>query len=127
MEVKSNKILFIFLGLLIFSSSLQAQTKNKEEKPIEDKRFVELIIGVPKVSEKNLFVLTETVPKIKGIKYVDFCEKDKLLLLKYDPEIFPKREDIIKAFQAQNIVMPMLIKEGIFKDVEEMCPNLLTK
>lgn len=113
--------------LFLFAPLLNAQTEKKDSKVVEDKCNKELILGVPKVSEKNLFLLTETVPKIKGLKYIDFCEKDKFLLLKYDQEIFLKPEDVIKAFQQQNIVMLMLVKVQTFKDVKEMCAKKITK
>lgn len=108
--------------ILFFSAgSVQAQADKKENKPVEDKCNQELIIGVPKVSEKNLFLLTETASKTSGMKYIDFCENDKLLLIKYDQEIYPRPDDVIKAFREQHIIMPMLVKEGRFEDVKEMC------
>jgi len=118
--MKSTKIKMIFLlGFFLFAlKPAQAQTISNRQ---DEKCTNELILGVPKVSEKNLFLLTSTAAKIKGLKYIDFCEKDKLLLLKYDPATFTKQEDIIKAFQAQNIVMPMIIKTGTFEGVKNLC------
>ena len=121
MKNNKNGIFLLSCILLFVFANVQAQTEKKESKPVQDRCTKELIIGVPKVSEKNLFLLTETVPKIKGLKYIDFCEKDKLLLLKYDQEMYQKPEEVIKAFQGQNIVMPMLIKTGTFEDVKEIC------
>lgn len=36
-------------------------------------------------------------------------------------EVFAKPEDVIKAFEHENVIMPMFVKEGTIKDVEEMC------
>jgi hypothetical protein len=119
--MKPNKIKIIFVLLGIFFYILEPAHAQTNNNPKEEKCTSELILGVPKVSEKNLFLLTSTVTKIKGLKYIDFCEKDKLLLLKYDPATFTKQEDIIKAFQAQNIVMPMIIKTGTFEGVKDLC------
>jgi hypothetical protein len=118
--MKLNKIKIIFL-LGIFAITLKPMYAQNSKTPAIDKCTNESILGVPKVSEKNLFLLTSTAAKIKGIKYIDFCEKDKLLLLKYDPAVFAKQEDIIKAFQAQNIMMPMVIKTGTFEGVKDLC------
>ena len=122
MKSYKNKIFFLFPAIfLLMLKPVHAQNKKTSTATKEDKCTNELIMGVPKVSEKNLFVLTSAIPKIKGIKYVDFCEKDKLLLLKYDKDVYSKQEDVIKAFHEQNIVMPMIIKSGTFEGVKELC------
>lgn len=128
MKTPKNRFFLLFSGIfLLFFAPIHAQKDTKETKPAEDRCTKELILGVPKVSEKNLFLLTSTSEKIKGIKYIDFCEKDKLLLLKYDLEMYPRPDDVIKAFQSQNIVMPMLVKVGTHESVKEMCVKQFTK
>jgi len=79
---------------------------------------------LPKISDKTLFIISETTLKIKGLVFVSFCDGHKLASFKYNKEIFEKPEDVIKAFERENVFMPMLVKQGTFKDVEEMCGTI---
>ncbi|HEY1039276.1 MAG TPA: hypothetical protein VGF30_07715 [Bacteroidia bacterium] len=120
----------ISLVLLFFIASIgvnaQEDAKKKEEQQKQkieaDKRATaELVIGLPKVSEKNLFVITGTTEKISGLVFVQFCEQHKVALFNYDKELFQKPEDVVKAFEERNVIMPMYVKPSSFKEIKEMC------
>ena len=112
--------LFVVAGFAVNAQDdAKAKTKQKEES--NKAATAELILGLPKVSEKNLFILEETTLKISGLVMVQFCEGHKLGMFRYNKELFATPEDVIKAFEKENVIMPMLVKEGTFKDLEEMC------
>lgn len=113
------------LIMLFFAASLalNAQEDAAKRKIESDKRATaELILGIPKISDKTLFIISETSLKIKGLVFVSFCDAHKLASFRYDKELFEKPEDVIKAFEKENVFMPMYVKQGGFKDVEEICP-----
>ena len=109
--------------LLFATLSVKAQdnAKSKAKKEADKNATAELVLGLPKVSEKNLFTITGTTEKINGLIFIQFCESQKVALFKYNKEIYSKPEDIIKAFEERNVIMPMMVKEGGFMEVKEMC------
>ncbi|MDP2385539.1 MAG: hypothetical protein Q8M29_04150 [Bacteroidota bacterium] len=121
------KLRLLILSLFVvasFAVNAQDDAKAKAKKQKEESNkaaTAELILGLPKASEKNLFILEEATQKINGLVMVQFCEGHKLGMFRYNKEIFATPEDVIKAFEKENVIMPMLIKEGTFKDLEEMC------
>jgi hypothetical protein len=118
--IKVKMILVAFFAMS-FCYSLAQDEKSAQLELKDPNAIEEIILGVPKITEKNIFLITETVPKIKGLTYVSFCDAHKLLLLKYDKTVFSKPEMVIRAFEQQKIVIPMLIKTGTFEDVNQMC------
>lgn len=119
---------FRLLALSLFvavSITVNAQEDAKAKLKAEsDKRATtELILGLPKISDKTLFIISETTLKINGLVFVSFCDGHKLASFRYDKELFEKPEDVIKAFEKENVFMPMFVKQGSFKNVEEMCPT----
>jgi hypothetical protein len=135
--------LIILFFTVVFTLNAQENQTPEEKLKLEDNSFVseqdemtaketkakanivggtkELLLGLPKISEKTLFIISETSLKIKGLNYVGFCEGHKLGMFKYDQSVFKKPEDVIKAFEKENVFMPMYIKEGGFNDVEDIC------
>lgn len=107
-----------------FAVNAQEDAKANDKKKLESKKAAttELILGLPKISDKNLFIISETTLKIEGLYFVSFCDAHKLAMFKYNKDLFEKPEDVIKAFEKENVFMPMLVKQGDFKGVEEMCP-----
>ena len=125
MKTTSIKFRLLTLSLFVtvsFAGNAQDDAKAKAKQEAENKSATaELILGLPKVSEKNLFIIAETAAKIDGLVYVQFCEGHKLGLFRYNKELFRSSEDVIKAFEKENVIMPMLVKQGSFKEIEEMC------
>lgn len=113
--------LFIAVSLTV-SAQDDAKAKQQAKEEAEKRATTELILGLPKISDKTLFIITETAQKINGLIYVNFCEGHKLAMFKYNKELFEKPEDVIKAFEHENVIMPMLIKQGNFNDVVDICP-----
>lgn len=124
MKATLTKFRLLALSLFIavnITVNAQEDTKAKLKAEADKRATAELILGLPKISDKTLFIISETTLKIKGLVFVSFCEGHKLASFKYDKEIFATPEDVIKAFEKENVLMPMLVKEGGFKDVEEIC------
>lgn len=121
--IKSVFLIIIVSYLFLFSSEIKAQADSKDHATINDANAIsgELILGVPKISDKTLSILTSALEKIRGIKYQMFCPEHKLILVKYNPKIFPSGDDVIKAILKQNIQMPMFVKDGTFEGVMEIC------
>ena len=122
---KTSLFVLMFLFSTVTFVNAQDDARIKEQQKIEAEKLAastnELVLGLPKISDKTLFIISETSLKIKGLTFVSFCEGHKLALFRYSKETFAKPEDVIKAFEKENIIMPMFVKEGNFKDVEEMC------
>lgn len=108
-------VIAITITLTLFSENVQSQTVVKEN-PMS-----ELILGIPKASEKNFSLVTDAIFQVKGIELVQFCPVHQLALIKYDKNTFATKEDVVRALQAKNLSMPMFIKEGSFEDVKDMC------
>jgi len=108
--------LFVMISFAVNAQEDAAKAAAKKKAETAAKANMELILGLPKVSEKNLFIITETTEKIGGLVFIQFCEGHKLALFKYDQELFPKPTDVIKAFEEKSIRMPMLVKEGKFRE-----------
>ena len=127
MKTTITKISLVLLFFVVsIGANAQEDAKKKEEqrkqKMESDKlATAELVIGLPKVSEKNLFVITGTTEKIKGLVFVQFCEQHKVALFNYNKELFQKPEDVVKAFEEQNVIMPMYVKPSSFQEIKEMC------
>lgn len=115
----------MLLSLFVAASvtvNAQEDVKAKLKAESDIKATSELILGLPKISDKTLFIISETTLKINGLVFVSFCDGHKLASFRYDKELFEKPEDVIKAFEKENVIMPMYVKQGNFKDVEEICP-----
>jgi len=110
----------IYITAFLILLSLFSLAQTSDDKELKE-TYKELIIGVPKVSEKNLYLITNTINEYKGLQFVMFCPKDCIVLVKYDPRDFEKTGDILDIFKEKNINMPMFIKEGSFKDVIDDC------
>ncbi|MFH0865109.1 MAG: hypothetical protein V1904_02870 [Bacteroidota bacterium] len=120
--MKNSKLIFalIFTGaFLLFLIPAKAQTTLTTGTAA----LSELVIGVPKITEKTLFTLTEAIKTIEGAEYVMFCPEHNLILIKYNPSIFQKKEDVLKAIENKDVKLPMFIKEGTFEGVKDMCGN----
>lgn len=75
------------LIMLFFAATfaVNAQEDAAKRKMEADKRATaELILGLPKISDKTLFIISETASKMKGLVFVSFCEGHKLASFKYD-------------------------------------------
>jgi hypothetical protein len=118
--MKNTNIILTFLlaGIFIFFF-IPAKAQTNET----GTAYNELIIGVPKISDKTLEIITEAIKSIEGTEYIMFCPEQKLILIKYNNSIFPNKEDVIKAIENKNISLPMFIKEGTFDGVKELCGN----
>jgi len=125
MKTTLTKFRLLTLSLFVAASvtvNAQEDAKAKQKVEADKKASAELILGLPKISDKTLFIISETTLKIKGLVFVSFCDGHKLAMFKYNKELFEKPEDVIKAFEKENVFMPMLVKEGSFNGVEEICP-----
>lgn len=110
---------FIFYLMVAFNPVM-----GQNDIVVSDNQFVksqELVLGVPKASEKNLGVLTDIISKIPGLKYDSFCPHHNLVLITYDTKLFNTPEEVIRAIQESNFNMPIFVKEGGFMDANEMC------
>jgi hypothetical protein len=81
----------------------------------------ELILGVPKLTNKTLDIVTNAIKQTEGLEFVQYCTSHQLILVRYDEKLFPARENVVRALEAQNVSMTMLIKEGNFEGVMELC------
>lgn len=115
-----KQLLFITPGtillLVLLSAYCFSQTVKKTNPVIK-----ELILGVPKATDKNLYFLTDAISHVTGLKYNSFCQKHKLVLLTFDQKIYKGPKEVIDAIKKQKMNMPMFVKEGTFKEVTEMC------
>jgi len=102
------KKLILILFAMFLSFGIYAQNADKE-----------LVVGLPKLSEKNIFLL-ENVKYLEGIKYVDYCPGHKLLLIEYNTKVYADENQVLKILEA-SLKMPVYIKVGEFKDVRELC------
>lgn len=124
MKPTLTKFRLLALSLFVAASiavNAQEDAKAKLKAESDKRATTELILGLPKISDKTLFIISETTLKINGLVFVSFCDGHKLASFRYDKELFEKPEDVIKAFEKENVFMPMLVKQGSFKEVEEMC------
>lgn len=112
--------LFVAAGFVAIAQD-DISTKAKQKAEADKAATAELILGLPKVSDKTLFIIEETSQKINGVVFVKFCEGHKLGMFHYNKELFETPEAVVKAFEKENVIMPMLVKTGDFKEVEEMC------
>ena len=62
------------------------------------------------INLENLSMVTNIIDSTKGLKFVSFDERRKIFLLKYDPKIYAKKEDVLQAFWFK-LETPMYIKE----------------
>lgn len=125
MKPTLTKFRLLALSLFVVASvnvNAQEDAKAKQKAETDKKANAELILGLPKISDKTLFIISETTLKINGLVFVSFCDGHKLAMFKYNNDLFETPEDVIKAFEKENVIMPMLVKQGSFKDVEEICP-----
>jgi hypothetical protein len=116
--MKTLRLLLLpFLGCFLFliANTAIAQTADQKE------NIKELILGIPKVSDKTISMVTDAIRQIEGLEFVRYCPEHKLVLVKYDERSFPKGEDVVSALQKKNISMPMFIKEGGFDSVKDLC------
>ena len=88
-----------------------------------DNIIQELILGVPKVTEKNLYLLTDIIDRTKGVTYTKYCPKHRLVLLKYNATIYAQKEDVVRAIKSQKFPLTVLLKKGTYNDAFalEMC------
>jgi hypothetical protein len=126
--MKTNGILLAFLlatTLFLLNSSMQAQntigTDNSQQTISQKVNMAELILGVPKVSDKTIDLITTTIQKVNGVEFIKFCAEYKLVLIKYSTKLYPLKQDVIDAIKRQGVTMEMLIKEGTFAGVEQIC------
>lgn len=112
-------MLFFVASFAVYAQDDVTKVKQKIEN--EKMATAELILGLPKISDKTLFIISETTLKIDGLVFVGFCDAHKLAMFRYNKEYFSAPEDVIKAFELNNVIMPMFVKQGTFIDVEEMC------
>ena len=113
----TKTILLLILITGAISASAQAIAVNEQ---LND----EVVIGVPKITDKTLSIITETALTIPGIRFEIFCNEHRIITFRYNRELFNSPNEIVKAFKKKNIHMPMNIKEGsTFKDVKELCNN----
>ena len=121
--MKKITLAIIVSYLILVSFIANAQTETKGTTQINDNNSIsgELILGIPKLTDKNLFLITDALTKIKGTQFKQFCAEQRFILVKYNPKIFQSKDEIVQAIQRQNIQMPIFVKEGSFADVMEMC------
>lgn len=128
--MKTTLTKFRLLALSLFfaaSITVNAQediAKQKQKAEADKRATAELILGLPKISDKTMFIISETTLKINGLVFVSYCDGHKLAMFRYNSDIFETPEAVIKAFEKENVFMPMLVKQGAFKDVEEMCGTI---
>ena len=108
----------------MFSGVLQAQTSDNLDKPAANSlnsKGKELILGIPKLTDKTLYNLTGAIGQISGLKYDTYCPKHNLVLLTFDPTKFNRGEEVIQAIKDNDFNLQMFIKEGNFREVKQMC------
>lgn len=125
---KTNIISLLSVFIFFISASVQGQSaanKETDTKIIQktDTSFIELIIAVPKLNEKNIYVLTDAINSIEGLRFFMFCPVHSFVLVKYSPNLFPQKEDVIKTLESKDLKLVMYIKQGNFDAVKEMCAN----
>jgi hypothetical protein len=121
--IKTSFLILIVSSLFLFSSTIKAQENSQKNTQITESvsKTGELILGIPKLTDKNLFIITGALETIKGTEYIRFCPEQKLVLVKYNTKLFPNEEEVVQAILRQNVQMPMFIKEGTFAEVIDMC------
>ncbi len=116
--MRNITLAFIVFSFFLISSTINAQTaNNSEEVSSNNLKIGELILGIPKLTDKNLFLITEALKKIKGAQFKQYCLEQRLVLIKYDKKIFSTKDEIIEAIKRQNVQMPMFVKEGTFAEM----------
>ena len=122
--MKNKTLIIIFTIIcshLFFSEASSAQNTISEStisKPVKSK---ELIIGIPKMTDKTLLLFSNAIGQIHGMTYDTYCPKDKLVLITYDSKVFPRSGDVIDAIKNTDFNLQMFIKEGTFSEVKQNC------
>jgi hypothetical protein len=122
--MKNNKAFFLIIMAIAFffiNNSANAQTPISTNSIIQTPTKSELILGVPKVTDKNLFLILNAVEQIPGLQYKSYCSAQKLILITYDSSVFNRKTEIIEAITNKGVQMPMFVKEGSFADVNNLC------
>ncbi len=121
--MKKISLAIVVCSLMIVSFVANAQTETKGTTQINDNSSVsrELILGVPKISEKTLYLLTSTILQIEGLQYETYCPKHKLVLVYYNPKKFVRPEEVVQAINDMDFSLNIMIKNGGFKEAKEMC------
>ena len=114
-------IFTIICNLFVFSGGIYAQNNVSENVISKPTKGNELIIGIPKMTDKTLYLFTNSIGQINGISYDTYCPKHNLVLLTYNPDLFTEPKDVIEAIQNTDFNLQMLIKEGTFREVKQMC------
>lgn len=106
--------------ILSVSNNTSAQSGQVIEK-INSKESKELVIGIPKITNKHLPELISIIESTSGMEYVEFCQKQRLVLVKYDDKVFNRCEGISTLLKSKGFNLPIQIKKASFKDVAIMC------
>lgn len=123
MKITFTKQLLLLSAFLFFAFDGNCQIEQmvvnlKQENPSITK---EVIFGVTKISDKTYTILTEGFKKIEGVQFYLYCDAHKLILLRYNQELYSSPDLIVKELEKQNIIFPMHVKEGDFNSVSEIC------
>lgn len=121
----SMKNIFILPLILVLTACLAfngaAQTSFDESSKISTEKTKELVLGIPKLSEKLLPDLVNIIETTKGLSYVKYCEEHRLVLVRYEGSLYPRKEAIVKAIKDREFYPEIFIKETSFEGVEELC------
>lgn len=121
-----NKLTIITFSIIwifvIFSGVLHAQNTETKSGVIEDAVTPqELVLGIPKLTDKTLFLITGIIQETNGLKYETYCPKHNLILLTYNPKLFIRPEDVVESILGHDLNFQIFIKVGNFDVVKEMC------
>ena len=96
----SSTLLLLFLALLSPSRSI-AQTTN----------YQDLIIRIPELfAQRNLVATKTELVNLGGIQYVNFCQSNKMLLLRIDRNIHLTDEPVMTVLKTRGLTYE--IKQG---------------
>jgi hypothetical protein len=116
MRITGFLSIILLTGLMLsIATSVQSQTV------AGDKKTGELVLGVPKISDKTLPDLKEAITKTKATEFVAYCPSHQLVLVNYDERTFTSKQAVVDAIMIQKIELTLYIKEGGFNEARELC------
>jgi hypothetical protein len=118
-KIKLVTVILLAGNLFLFFLPAKAQTTTTTTTGTA--AFSELVIGVPKISDKTLYTFKETINSTEGAEYVMFCPEQRLILIKYNSNIFPKKEDLVTALKSKCPSTTIDMKQQNFGEVKELC------
>lgn len=112
---------FIFMLPLALWAQQDNNPKNEKAKAAGTVQMKELVIGMPKINEKNLSLITDVIKQINGLEFYMFCPHHNLVFIRYSSATYTQDADVLTAFTSKDLNMPMFIKKRTFAEAKALC------